>query len=110
MVLRGEREPAVGASSGCKHLWVGKAWWWALGMAALCLGTLVAGAAGADHNDLSFAPGPPAPAGPAPVSAAVVDLNGDGELDVVLRSDRGALDIWHVAPLGASRYLSLIHI
>jgi len=32
------------------------------------------------------------------------DLNGDGELDVVLRSDRGALDIWHVAPLGASRY------
>ena len=83
MVLRGEREPAVGASSGCKHLWVGKAWWWALGMAALCLGTLVAGAAGADHNDLSFAPGPPAPAGPAPVSAAVVDLNGDGRDDIV---------------------------
>ena len=56
----------------------------AAGTAVVCLLTLVAGSAGAGRTDLSFAPGPPAPAGPAPVSAAVADLNGDGKLDAAV--------------------------
>lgn len=32
------------------------------------------------------------------------DLNGDGLLDVALRSERGAIEIWRITPLGASRY------
>jgi hypothetical protein len=56
----------------------------ALGTAAVCLVSLVAGAAAAGRTNLSFAPGPLVPAGPAPASAAVVDLNGDGKLDVAV--------------------------
>jgi hypothetical protein len=32
------------------------------------------------------------------------DLNGDGSPDVVLRSDAGALEVWHLQPLGAAAY------
>ncbi len=32
------------------------------------------------------------------------DLNGDGSPDVVLRSDAGVLEIWHLQPLGAAAY------
>jgi FG-GAP-like repeat len=56
----------------------------AVGTAAVCLVTLVAGAAAAGRTNLSFAPGPLVPAGPAPVSAALADLNGDGKLDVAV--------------------------
>jgi FG-GAP-like repeat len=56
----------------------------ALGTVALFISALVSGAAGAVGTGLSFAPGPPAPAGPAPVAAAIADLNGDGKLDAVV--------------------------
>lgn len=32
------------------------------------------------------------------------DLNGDGRIDVVVRSDAGALSIWHVGAMGAAPY------
>ncbi|HEY4121987.1 MAG TPA: VCBS repeat-containing protein, partial [Byssovorax sp.] len=32
------------------------------------------------------------------------DLTGDGSPDVVLRNDAGALEVWHLEPLGATRY------
>jgi hypothetical protein len=55
-----------------------------LGFLGCLLVVSVAGAAGAVRTELSFAPGPPLPAGPAPHSAAVADLNGDGQLDLAV--------------------------
>ena len=56
----------------------------ALGLLACLLTASVAGAAGTAQAGLSFAPGPPIPAGPAPNYAAVADLNGDGRLDLAV--------------------------
>ena len=53
------------------------------------LAASVAGATGAAIANLSFAPGPPIPAGPAPNYAAVADLNGDGRLDLAV-ADSGS--------------------
>jgi hypothetical protein len=36
--------------------------------------------------------------------ASGTDLNGDGSPDVVLKSDAGVLEIWHLLPLGAAAY------
>jgi hypothetical protein len=56
----------------------------ALGLLACLLAASVAGAARTAHAGLSFAPGPPIPAGPAPNYATVADLNGDGRLDLAV--------------------------
>jgi FG-GAP-like repeat len=60
----------------------------ALALVGCLLAVCVSGAAGAVRADLSFAPGPPIAAGPAPNYAAVADLNGDGRLDLAV-ADRG---------------------
>jgi hypothetical protein len=36
--------------------------------------------------------------------ASGTDLTGDGSPDLVLTSDRGALEVWHIEPLGAAAY------
>jgi hypothetical protein len=53
----------------------------------------------------ALVPGPD-PAHPLDGAAYVSggDLNGDGSPDVVLRSDAGVLEVWHLSPLGGSAY------
>jgi hypothetical protein len=70
-------------SEGGRRSSAGRALWF-LGAVALFLGVLVGGAASAGRSNLSFASGPPAPGGPAPVSDAITDLNGDRKLDVAV--------------------------
>ena len=78
----------------------------ALGLLACLLIASVAGAAGTAQAGLSFAPGPPIPAGPAPNYAAVADLNGDGRLDLAVADSGYWNDLRVLLGTGAGAFRS----